>query len=107
MPGLAQSIRVVCTIGPVPPDVIVAASHVERSHRARLKRALQSMASDPSCKPLLADVFGTTDMRKGAQSQYEPLHVALRKAHANGVFDAAVVETLSHVPADAPTLRRL
>ncbi len=107
MPGLAQSIRVVGTIGPVPPDVIVAASHVERSYRARIRRALLSMAIDPTCNNLLQDVFGTSDMRKGSEMQYVPLHHALKVALTTGILDVGKATTRPVIPPEPPTRQRL
>ncbi|HEY8078581.1 MAG TPA: PhnD/SsuA/transferrin family substrate-binding protein [Labilithrix sp.] len=77
------------TMGPIPNDALVAASHVPAAERSSVTRWLLSLNGSPDADKaraleLFGRLLGATDLRVAATDHYEALRHTLRAARARG-----------------------
>jgi phosphate/phosphite/phosphonate ABC transporter binding protein len=80
-------VRVLASMGAIPPDVIAVRRNLLPSTHEKLLDALRAAAADEEAQKLLEGVFGGSELSEGLAPGYDALRRALEMAMARGLFD--------------------
>jgi phosphonate transport system substrate-binding protein len=84
--GADEAVRVLCSFGTVPGDVIGARPDLPGNVKLRVTRAFLDASSDPQGKRLMAEIFGVDEFRAWSKDSYEVLRNATASAAAGGLL---------------------
>jgi phosphate/phosphite/phosphonate ABC transporter binding protein len=80
-------VRVLRSMGAIPPDVIAVRRNLLPQIHEKLLAALRDACADPDAKKIVKDIFGGDDLAEGLADGYDALRRALEMAMAHGLFD--------------------
>lgn len=80
-------VRVLASMGAIPPDVIAVRRNILPATHEKLLEALRAAAADPQAKKMLKDIFGGDELSEDAATGYDSLRSAMEMAMARGLFD--------------------
>ena len=87
--GVAEDdVRVVATLGEVPPDLIAARTSVSPEIREALTTSLLKIAADPGLAGAVESVFGGTEFERSTSATYGALADLLVRASEAGLGSA-------------------
>ena len=87
--GAAEAVRVLCSFGVIPGDVIAARHDLSGSARYLVKEALLEASQVPEGKRLMGEIFGVDQFKPWAPGSYDLLRNAVSGAMASGLLQGA------------------
>jgi phosphate/phosphite/phosphonate ABC transporter binding protein len=92
--GMHARVRVLCTFGAIPSDVMVARVGYPAELRERVTDALVASTADAQAAQLARRLFGVEEFRRGHMKSYQSLSRAIERARENKLIDALPLESL-------------
>jgi phosphate/phosphite/phosphonate ABC transporter binding protein len=80
-------VRVLASMGAIPPDVIAVRRNMLPRIHEKLLEALRAACTDEKAKKTVKEIFGGDDLAEGLADGYDALRRALETAMARGLFD--------------------
>ncbi len=87
VPDAKKSLRVLATFGAIPADVIVARADLGAHACECITRGLVLASKEEAHRPLLDEVFGPAEFRRGAPAGYDEFCAATMQASAEGLLE--------------------
>jgi ABC-type phosphate/phosphonate transport system substrate-binding protein len=86
------TIRILGTFGAIPADVMAIRTGLDDSVRRPLARAFIDACQHEDMKPLVTDLFGVSEFKRGKAARYEGLRSAVESATVRGLLQAITIK---------------